>query len=397
VAKAFARPALLPDNTEKSLPAWQEGMLDIHHIALGRGEATFVKAPDGTTLLIDVGDMTDERPEDSVLPILPDASKTCGEWAVDYIRQFDSTLTKLDYVLLTHFHSDHIGMRQKAVRENNGYALSGITMLAEHLGIGKLVDRDYPNYDFPSRESIVETSDRFLPDYMKFVEYQKFHRNTVVERFLPGSAEQFAPLKAPDKYPFMIRNIAANCVMWTGKGSDLKTVFTRADKPGENTCSCVIKMTYGKFVYFSGGDLTGSAGRDMESPVADVTGRVDAMSMNHHAYKDAANEHFMSVVRPRVMVIPVWDTWHPHVETLTRMTDTALYPDRRYIFATGQHHANAERLGAALDRSIHRPTGHTVIRVSKGGDRYRIFILDPNTRTRNILFTSEEIKSSDKQ
>ena len=44
--------------TEKTYMAvWQTGYLDIHHIATDRGDATFVIAPDGTTLLIDAGDV----------------------------------------------------------------------------------------------------------------------------------------------------------------------------------------------------------------------------------------------------------------------------------------------------------------------------------------------------
>ena len=38
------------------LPKWQEGYMDIHTIATGRGDATLVIMPDGTTLMIDAGD-----------------------------------------------------------------------------------------------------------------------------------------------------------------------------------------------------------------------------------------------------------------------------------------------------------------------------------------------------
>lgn len=41
------------------LPDWQEGYLDIHNIATGRGDATYVILPDATTMLIDCGEMDD--------------------------------------------------------------------------------------------------------------------------------------------------------------------------------------------------------------------------------------------------------------------------------------------------------------------------------------------------
>ena len=41
---------------QEYLPKWQEGYMDIHTIATGRGDATFIVMPDGTTLMIDAGD-----------------------------------------------------------------------------------------------------------------------------------------------------------------------------------------------------------------------------------------------------------------------------------------------------------------------------------------------------
>jgi hypothetical protein len=39
------------------LESWQDGRLDIHQINTGRGNATFFILPDGTTLLIDAGEL----------------------------------------------------------------------------------------------------------------------------------------------------------------------------------------------------------------------------------------------------------------------------------------------------------------------------------------------------
>jgi len=66
--------------------------------------------------------------------------------------------------------------------------------------------------------------------------------------------------------------------------------------------------------------------------------------------------------------------WHPHAETFARMTDTTIYPDERTIFATGLHEKAKARLGAAAAQI--RPQGHVVIRVSEGGERFRVFVLE---------------------
>lgn len=41
------------------LPDWEEGYMDIHHIATGKGDCVFVVMPDGTTMLQDAGDVGD--------------------------------------------------------------------------------------------------------------------------------------------------------------------------------------------------------------------------------------------------------------------------------------------------------------------------------------------------
>lgn len=101
---------------QEQLPAWQEGMMDIHHINTGGrgGDAAFAILPDGTTLLIDAGDMSETRPRTLSArnaELVPNRSKNAMEWIVDYIEQFHPLKEKgvLDYALITHYHDDHLG------------------------------------------------------------------------------------------------------------------------------------------------------------------------------------------------------------------------------------------------------------------------------------------------
>ena len=89
------------------LVPWSEGELDIHHISTGRGNATLFVLPDGTSLLVDAG----ARPASLGFPEAPSRpsdARRPGEWIARYIAR---TLPepKLDYVLITHFHGDHMG------------------------------------------------------------------------------------------------------------------------------------------------------------------------------------------------------------------------------------------------------------------------------------------------
>src|SRR5580698_6754352 len=89
------------------LPAWTPGVLEIHQIATGRGNAALFILPDGTTLLVDAGAAGDGIPETDPHP---DATRTPGAWIARYIeRHLPAGVGDLDYALITHFHPDHMG------------------------------------------------------------------------------------------------------------------------------------------------------------------------------------------------------------------------------------------------------------------------------------------------
>src|ERR1700734_541540 len=93
--------------TGSPLPAWAPGMLDIHQISTGRGNAALFILPDGTTLLVDAGAAGSGLPETDQHP---DGSRSPGDWIARYIqRHLPAGSTSLDYAMITHFHADHMG------------------------------------------------------------------------------------------------------------------------------------------------------------------------------------------------------------------------------------------------------------------------------------------------
>ena len=65
-----------PVRAGEPLPPWTAGTLDIHQIATGRGNAAFMRFPDGTTMLVDAGDGGEISNADP----RPDGSRSPGKW-----------------------------------------------------------------------------------------------------------------------------------------------------------------------------------------------------------------------------------------------------------------------------------------------------------------------------
>jgi beta-lactamase superfamily II metal-dependent hydrolase len=365
------------------LPPWQKGYLDIHHINTGCGECAFFILPDGTTMMIDAGENNPNN-ERHVLP-KPNASFSPSEWIVKYVKDVTPNEKQgLDYILLTHFHSDHIGGVLKKRHQSDKYYLTGITMVAENLRIGKLIDRGYPDYSY-----LCNLTDRTVKNYLDFLRHTT--RRFQMEQFKPGSGNQFLLLYDTISFAanFKIQNLYANGNLWNGKDSfthhlfpDLKTIASY-DMPEENTLSCALKITYGNFSYYTGGDVTGypkpgrSAFHDVETPMARVIGEVDVCVVNHHGYNNATNDTFISTLKPRIFVVLASDALHPNHSTLYRMLTKQLYPDSRDIFVTNLHSAAKVVIGDLTDK-MKSTQGHIVIRVLPGGMQYYIYILNDN-------------------
>ena len=188
------------------LPEWKEGYLDIHTIATGRGDAALIVMPDGTSMMIDAGDNAKAKDTQH-----PDNTKKPGEWQAIYMKHFMAQLPdkdNLDYAMVTHLHNDHIGSMKDAIPGTHGYALSGITLVGEHIHFNKLVDRAYPDYDFPSEENVLNANKGFIENYIGFVNYS-VERGMTAEKFVIGSKRQFTMVHNPKKYAkdFEIRNL----------------------------------------------------------------------------------------------------------------------------------------------------------------------------------------------
>jgi beta-lactamase superfamily II metal-dependent hydrolase len=354
-------PALLAQTPGEVLPPWTAGEFDIHQIQTGRGNSAFLIFPDGTTMLIDAGAVPD-RPGPELGPERPNASRGPGEWIARYIERFSPRQpATLDYALVTHYHDDHMA------------ALAAVGRLVP---IRTLIDRGDTPAPLPG--ALIDG-------------YREFRRTFggTAESLRVGRADQIVAARGGSPYPgFEVRNVAANGVVWTGRGSESRQIFPadwsslpKEDQPGENDFSLALRIRYGAFDYYTGGDLVGvpldeaPAWQDLETPVAGAIGAVDVAVLDHHGWLDTTNIFFLKTLQPRVVIIPAWHATHPDHGVVRRLLTQRIYPGPRDLFITTLLPAPAA-VFSYLGHPFASTEGHIVVRVAKGGASYSVFVLD---------------------
>ena len=391
-----------PDTTNIQ---WHQGYLDIHHIVTGSGVSTFFALPDGTTMLVDAGDIGDVAfrrnswPFTYTLPY-PNNTKTAGQWIADYIQQILPNRPVIDYALITHYHDDHMGIINAGTKTatNGAYKLSGITEVGDLVPIKKLIDRNYPYNNFPTDLKVAYKNEpSIFLNLQKFIEYQKQTNRLVGEQLKVGAIDQIVLKNNPSKYPnFKVRGVKANGTIWTGDGNETFEFFT-ADSVldakkrfNENPLSLAIKLSYGKFDYFTGGDNTGLQGYglptwfDVETPISKAVGKVEVTTLDHHGCRDATNENFLRNLQPQVVVEQTWSSNHPGEEVVHRLISDHIYKGKKNLFATNIQEATKAAIGFWFTDGFKSMFGHTIIRVLPGGETFYVLIAETIDNKLNI-------------
>jgi tetratricopeptide (TPR) repeat protein len=389
--RAGAAGATRAPNVGEPLPKWTAGWLDIHHISTGRGNSTFIVLPDGTTLLVDAGAAGDGIPETDPHP---DASRSPGAWIARYVKRHTPDTTALDYALITHFHPDHYGQidAKSPLSAKGPYRSSGITEVGDAIPIRTLIDRGWPAYSFPA-----PFTDSTMANYRRFVDAQRA-RGMVVSPFIAGSGTQIRQLHDTVTHAGVeIRNIIGNGRVWTGTADGWRDLFQspsglpgQEDWPTENMCSLGFRLSYGRFRYFTGGDLPGVADpgfpswHSVEPAIAALIGPVDVHTVGQHGSMGQETESFLRTLASKVLVIPSWAPSHPAPDVLKRIMNSRLQPVPRVVFATDMRESAKIVIGNRANQ-LAGPTGHIVVRVDPGGTRYRVYVLSNKDESDTIL------------
>ena len=389
------------------LPAWVKGQFDIHFVNTTAGECIFLIFPDGTQMLIDaagssvatgdVKSVTNTGIRSRWDPTTGVSRFNYGEFISRYIRKCQAWTgnDKLDYILLTHFHNDHFGGADghPVSGKSSSYTQQSLPLILDNFEVGKLMDRGWPDYDYPFDMCTLADNAANCRNYVTAVKWHNANNGLKVERFVAGSKSQITLQQDAASYPtFTVRNLSVNGNIWTGNGEESKATFPElkdikvadpknigsADNcPAENHNSCAAKFSYGAFDFFAGGDLQYNgfstySWKDIETPVAKVCGEVDVMKADHHGtiatngYGERGLAWATKYLKPKCWVVNSWTDQHPRQATYEGVTG---YLSDMDVFITNtcsdmQKYNDFNRVKGS--------NGHIVVRVYDGGAKYYV-------------------------
>ena len=366
------------------LALWSEGCLDIHFINTGRGECALYILPDGTTLIVDAGELSSgsdnsetgdsnfvpQRPFDGVRPYIVDAK---------YIQHFlPAGKSAIDYCAPSHFHIDHIGCPKSATETAAaGYKKAGLMAIFDLVPYNQVLDRAYPNYTEDANTPKIEGG--LAEDWAKFVEWGVKEGKFIAKRFTPGE-EQIVLLNNKAGYSnFKLLNICANGFV-VGKDSSGATKVL-GEKSGEgNPASCGFHISYGDFDYIACGDLTSNPQNRVAAYFRDFIGEnnLEAFKGHHHLNSNSWGSNMKSCkMNPKVILNQNFYKTAPNAELLQQILDNSFnaWVSTHYVFTTNVH---PELLveNPTLYNRINGYNGHIVLRVAPGGAQYTVYMLD---------------------
>jgi len=368
-------------------PGWRRGEFDIHFIQTGVGEQTFFIFPDGTTMLLDCGDMY--RPQYlQHIPRRPTADRLGGEWVSRYVRRLVPERA-IDYFVLSHWHADHCGHPElRSEKTADGRSVCGITRLAEDFDIRHYLDHQYPR----SGVYRLNADDPSLEMMRAWIPYMRRRCGMRPHAFRVGALNQIAPLRSPsDCAGFSVRNLFANAVCWDG-GSGTFDYAARyfaqhpetEGKIPENSLSLGLRFRYGPFTAYFGGDIDLP---DYEDRLGPLVGPVDVCKTNHHACPSSMGAAFCRSVRAQAYMTSVWSPNQITEKNLVNMASRELYAGDRVILPGFLPEVKRrEYAGRDFMRDLLPVQGHSVFKVAPGGRTFDLYVLSDEDESMRVLW-----------
>lgn len=305
---------------------WVPGELNIYWFDVEQGDSQLIVGPTGSTMLIDLGERSWKTTGDN----------TNSALVADQIRTICGVRgsVRLDYVLASHHHRDHIGF---AANPNDPAQLgNGIYRLlspkGENFTVGALLDRDSGEWADANRDGDCDVGSAAFPaDEIEWRNAGKVgsvalrwicwlygpdgqpDRSNIAGKVVTLSSSK--PWPAIDMGPgTTARIVQANAKgVAQADGTPASGDHTRDPIPiAENDYSVAIKIGLGPFSYATAGDTNGefASGRDPDFTYNDVEasliaafGDVDALRANHHGSAHSSSGSYINGLNPETAFI----------------------------------------------------------------------------------------------
>ena len=234
-----------------------EKPLQIYFIDVEGGQSTLIVSPSGQSLLIDAGwPGYDGRDADRIMT----AAREAG-------------LKQIDYVLITHYHRDHVG---------------GVPQLVDGIKVGTFIDHG-PN---------LEDSEVTRTDYAAYEKAIAGHAHVVVK---PGWG---LPIKGIE---VRVLTAAGDHIIDPLPGAGQANPYCAKEPVApvdntENARSVGVLITYGQFRFLDLGDLTKKKELELACP-NNMIGTVDLFLVTHHGLDVSNAKALVWALHPRVAVM----------------------------------------------------------------------------------------------
>jgi competence protein ComEC len=234
--------------------------LQIYFVDVEGGQATLFVTPAGQSLLIDTG--------------WPDNNGRDADRIVAAARK--AGISRIDYVLITHFHIDHVG---------------GAPQLAARVPVGAFIDHG------DNRESTDAPTMQVWKAYQDLLATGKYKRITAK----PGDTLPIAGMQARviSSDGALIRNPLP------GAGQENSSCKNAEQYPAdqtENLRSLGVLVTFGKLRILDLGDLTRDKEMQLMCPVNKL-GKLDIYIVSHHGWYQSSSPALVNGIAARVAVM----------------------------------------------------------------------------------------------
>jgi len=254
---AFAVCFLLAPQWIRAQSSPPAGELRIYSIDVEGGQSTLLVAPSGESLLVDTGwPGNNGRDAERILAAMHDAG-----------------IKRIDHVLITHFHTDHVG---------------GVPELVAKVEVGEFLDHG------ENREDAADTRNNYAI-YMKAI---AGHQRRIVHPgdTIPIDGLSVVVLTADGEHIGAVPGIQPM------PNTYCASEHAWADDPTENSRSAGILVTFGKFKFLDLGDLTGKKEVALVCPNNPI-GTVDLYLVTHHGMDLSNSRAIVDAVHPRVAIM----------------------------------------------------------------------------------------------